>query len=345
MKRRDFLRTGLLGASALVGGQGLSLPKFAATHHQQRDGFLELKGAILNVHDPVIIKQGEFYYLFSTGVGIPVRRSRDLQDWRIARGGTVFQSLPQEAAAWVSGADSLWAPDISYFNDRYHLYYSVSTFGSNRSAIGLATNTTLNYDDDAFDWVDHGIVVKSDPSDSYNAIDANLAIDAGGVPWLVFGSHWSGIKMVRLDAATGKQSTEDDTVYSVASRAVHPRAIEAPFIIQRGDFYYLFVSFDQCCQGIQSNYNVRVGRSEGITGPYLDREGVSMMEDGGTQITFSTDRYRGPGHNAIFTEGDRDYIVYHAYDAVQGGTPTLRIEPLVWDAEGWVSIPEMPTES
>lgn len=90
---------------------------------------------------------------------------------------------------------------------------------------------------------------------------------------------------------------------------------------------------------------MRVGRSQVITGPYLDREGVPMMEDGGTQITFSTDRYRGPGHNSIFSEGDQDYIVYHDYDAVQGGTPTLRIEPLVWEADGWVSIAGMPAES
>jgi arabinan endo-1,5-alpha-L-arabinosidase len=169
-------------------------------------------------------------------------------------------------------------------------------------------------------------------------------MDADRNPWLAFGSHWSGIKMIRLDYETGKQSTEDDTLYSLASRAVHPRAVEAPFIVHRNDTYYLFVSFDQCCQGIRSTYNVRVGRSETITGPYVDRDGVPMMEDGGTQILFANERYRGPGHNAIYSEDDQDYIVYHAYDAVQGGIPTLRIDPLEWDEDGWPFVPGMEAE-
>ena len=338
MKRRDFLRNGLVGLGALFGTQ---LPALAPrTHAQDTDGeaTLELQGAIRDVHDPAIIKHEDYYYLFWTGVGIPVRRSPDLETWRVAPGGTVFQSEPEEAFDYVEGATNIWAPDISYYNDKYHIYYSVSTFGSNRSAIGLATNTTLNRDDEDFEWVDRGIVIKSDFSDNWNAIDANLVLDTDEMPWLVFGSHWSGIKMIRLDYETGKQSTEDDTLYSLASRAVHPRAVEAPFIIYNDGYYYLFVSFDQCCQGINSTYNVRVGRSEEITGPYLDREGVDMMNDGGTQITFSSRRYRGPGHNAILREEDRDYIVYHAYDAVQGGTPTLRIDRIVWEEDGFPSV-------
>jgi arabinan endo-1,5-alpha-L-arabinosidase len=346
MQRRDFLRKGMIGISTLV---GLHVPGLLSLSSLAQDSdtenALKLEGAILNVHDPVLIKQNESYYLFCTGVGIPVRRSTDLKTWRVARGGTVFQSQPEEAFAYVPGADAIWAPDISYYNGKYHIYYSVSTFGSNQSAIALVTNTTLDYDDDAFKWVDEGIVVKSARSGNFNAFDANLVLDADDVPWLVFGSHWSGIKMIRLDYATGKQSTEDDTLYDVASRAVHPRAIEAPFIIRHDDYYYLFVSFDQCCQGTASSYNVRVGRSETITGPYEDREGVPMMKDGGTQVTFPTDRYRGPGHNAIFSEDGQDYMVYHAYDAVQGGTPTLRIDPMAWDDEGWPYIPGMEATS
>jgi arabinan endo-1,5-alpha-L-arabinosidase len=337
MKRRDFLRTSFVGLSTLFSG---ALPAVRA-QGDAGEMTLELSGMIQNVHDPVLIKQDDTYYLFSTGVGIPIRQSTDLQNWSIARPGSVFQRRPEETFAYVPGADSIWAPHIAYYNDRYHLYYSVSTFGSNRSAIGLATNTTLHYDDGDYAWVDHGIVVSTDRSDNHNAIDANLALDAEGVPWLVYGSHWSGIKMIRLDYETGKQSSADTTLYALASRRVHPRAVEAPFIIHRHDTYYLFVSFDQCCQGINSSYNVRVGRAEAITGPYEDRDGVSMMQDGGTQITFPTNRYRGPGHNAIFTEGGQDYIVYHAYDAVQGGVPTLRIDPLAWDDDGWPFVPGM----
>jgi arabinan endo-1,5-alpha-L-arabinosidase len=338
MKRREFIKSGLAGL-----GLGATNQLLWGQDHSE-NGDLNVKGAILNIHDPVIIKQDNSYYLFSTGVGIHVKRSTDLQDWRIARGGTVFQKMPEEASGYVPDADSIWAPDISYYNDRYHIYYSVSTFGSNRSAIGLVTNKTLHKDDEDFEWIDHGIVIKSDHGDNFNAIDANLILDADDEPWLVFGSHWSGIKMIKLDYETGKQSTNDDTIYDIASRAVHPRAIEAPFIIYHDEYYYLFVSFDQCCNGISSTYNVRVGRSETITGPYVDRDGVDMMEDGGTQILYKMGRYRGPGHNAILREDGQDYIVYHTYDAVQGGTPTLRIQKLDWD-DGWCYVEGMEADT
>lgn len=337
MKRRDFLRNSLIGLGALFGSQ---YPLLSSLSAQDNSGAtaLEVKGAILDIHDPVVIKHDESYYLFSTGVGIPVKRSTDLIDWRIARGGTVFQQMPEEASAYVPDATNIWAPDISYYNDKYHLYYSVSTFGSNHSAIGLATNKTLQYDDDDFEWVDHGIVVKSDYPDFYNAIDPNLIMDSDGVPWLAFGSFWGGIKLVQLDFETGKPAEESPTLHSLATREENNRSVEAPFIIRRNDYYYLFVSFDFCCQGGASTYNVRVGRSEDITGPYLDRDAVPMMEGGGTQITFPTNRYRGPGHCAILREGEQDYIVHHAYDVVQGGVPALRIASLIWDDEDWCSV-------
>jgi arabinan endo-1,5-alpha-L-arabinosidase len=118
---------------------------------------------------------------------------------------------------------------------------------------------------------------------------------------------------------------------------VNSGSVEAPFIIRKNDFYYLFVSFDFCCQGVKSTYHVMVGRSESVTGPYVDREGKEMMKGGGTQVTFPTDRWKGPGHNSILQENDKEYIVYHAYDARRKGAPTMRIVPLVWDADGWPS--------
>jgi len=337
MKRRDFLK----GAFATIGIAVSTRLPYLAQDTSEAGSDLEVEGAILNVHDPVVIKQDDSYYLFHTGVGIHVKRSTDFQDWRIARGGPVFKQMPEEAYEYVPDADNIWAPDISHYNDRYHLYYSVSTFGSSRSAIGLVTNVTLHPDDNEYEWIDHGIVVKSDHGDNFNAIDANLILDEDDEPWLAFGSHWSGIKMIKLDYETGMQSEEDTTMYDLASREEHPRAVEAPFVIYRNGYYYLFVSFDQCCSGINSTYNVRVGRSESVTGPYIDRDGVDMMDGGGTQITFETERYKGPGHNAIFREDGQDYIVYHAYDAVQGGTPTLRINELEWDDEDWCYIPGM----
>ena len=339
IKRRDFLKSSLIAMGAMLGSQ---LPGFNSSVFAQGDSALDVSGAILNVHDPVMIKHGEYYYIFCTGGGVPVRRSTDMLNWRIARGALPFPFMPEEAYAYVPDATDLWAPDISFYNDKYHLYYSISTFGSNHSAIGLATNPTLDPDDENFEWTDQGIVVQSQRSDFYNAIDPNLILDEDDTPWLAFGSFWGGIKLIQLDYETGKvaelEDGEEPELISLATREDNNRAVEAPFIIHRNDYYYLFLSYDSCCQGINSTYNVRVGRSEDVTGPYLDRDAVPMMEGGGTQITFPTSRYKGPGHNSIFSEGGQDYIVYHAYDAAQGGTPTLRIEPLEWDDEGWLSI-------
>lgn len=336
LHRRRFLQGALLAGGAFA----LSDPR-RLLHRALAQEDTELLGNISPVHDPCIIKEDDTYYVFCTGAWLPIRTSKDLIEWDLI--GYVFRGLPPWAREAIPRADSIWAPDISYFNDRYHLYYSVSTFGSNRSVIGLATNVTLNRDSPDYEWVDEGLVVETHPTDDYNAIDANLVMDADGVPWLAFGSHWSGIKMRRLDPETGKPSNEDDTLYSLASRAEHPRAVEAPFIIARDGLYYLFVSFDQCCRGVVSTYRVMVGRSEQVTGPYVDRDGVPMLEGGGTQVTFETDRWRGPGHNAVLQDGDQDYLVFHAYDARRVGMPTLRIAPITWDEDGWPVV-EMGSE-
>ncbi len=335
VSRRDFLRTGV----AL--GAGLALPQLAqaqeAAIQPPPTTPFEVTGNI-RVHDPVIIRGENAYYLFCTGANIPVRRSTDLVDWKISFPPVVFSRLPAWAREAIPGQADAWAPDISYYNGKYHLYYSVSTFGSNRSVIGLATNLTLDNTSDQFGWVDEGLVIESQRSFNYNCIDPNLIIDADGNPWLAFGSYWTGIKMRRIDYATGKLSTEDETLYSLAQRFVNDGSVEAPFIIRKGDFYYLFVSHDYCCRGVDSTYHVVVGRSENVTGPYVDRDGVLMTRGGGTQVTFPSDRWKGPGHNGILQENGVDYIVYHAYDAEARGTPTLRIDPLVWDADGWPSI-------
>lgn len=300
----------------------------------------EVRGDVRNVHDPSIIKEGSTYYLFSTRAGIALRCSEDLVLWRLC--GDVFGHLPQWAVEDVPGLRGLWAPDISYFNGKYHLYYSASTFGSNRSSIGLVTNVTLNPLSDKFKWEDQGKVIGSERSDDWNAIDPNLAFDEAGQPWLSFGSFWSGIKLRKIDAATGKLSAQDQTLYSLASRPRTkelPGAIEAPAIIRKKRSYYLFVSFDICCRGVNSTYNIRVGRAPRITGPYVDRSGKPMMEGGGTiLVEGSGGRWRGPGHCAILQERDGDRLVYHAYDAEARGIPTLRISSIVWDAEGWPTI-------
>jgi arabinan endo-1,5-alpha-L-arabinosidase len=310
----------------------------ANTHAQQTTSVaaLELQGDIRFVHDPSIIKAGDTYHLFSTRAGISERCSIDLIHWSLC--GDVFAHLPLWAVQDVVGVRGLWAPDISYFNGLYHLYYSVSTFGKNRSSIGLVTNEDLDPSSAKYRWMDQGKVISSYPADDWNAIDPNLVIDAEGQPWLSFGSFWSGIKLRRIDRTTGKLDSRDQNLYSLASRpraTGQPGAIEAPFIARRNGYYYLFVSFDFCCRGKDSTYNIRVGRSRRVTGPYLDRDGVDMREGGGTLLLEGSGRWRGPGHCALLQEQVGDKLIYHAYDADFRGISTLRISPLLWDKESW----------
>lgn len=283
----------------------------------------------LGTHDPTVIQAHGQYYLFQTGRGLGAKTSTDLINWRAAP--TVFSSNPAWVAQQVPGATDLWAPDISYFGGRYHLYYSASTFGSNRSCIGHASRAALN----SGSWTDHGPVICSNPpgtTHNYNAIDPNVVLDTSGTPWMSFGSFWSGLKLIRLN---GSGARADNTVHSIAARPSAGGAIEAPVIVRRCGYYYLFASFDACCRGTDSTYNLRVGRSTSVIGPYVDRQGVPMMQGGGTLVLQGNSRWRGPGHNAVLFSSNSAYNVYHSYDANNNGAPTLRVSNLVWDSEGW----------
>jgi arabinan endo-1,5-alpha-L-arabinosidase len=297
------------------------------------------------VHDPSMLREDDTYYVFSTGDEyglnqgtIQIRASQDLADWRLV--GTVFPAIPDWVARELAGAPpNLWAPDISFWGGTYYLYYAGSRFGSNSSVIGLATNTTLDPDNPAYQWVDQGLVIRSQAGDNWNAIDPNLAFDAAGTPWLAFGSFWDGIKMRRIDPATGKLAG-DSTLHGLASRGGD--AIEAPAILFRDRFYYLFVSFDRCCRGADSTYKIMVGRSPDIGGPYLDRQGRPMAEGGGSLVLEGGNRMRGPGGQALLNDAGTYRLIYHAYDAFDLGTPRLQIRDLRWDAGGWPSVDPYP---
>ena len=162
-------------------------------------------------------------------------------------------------------------PTFPSIRGKYHLYYALSTFGSRNSAIGLATNVTLDPADPAYAWHDEGMVLRSyQDKDDWNAIDPNLVVESEDSVWLNWGSFWGGIKMRRLDPETGKPSDKYPTMYSLCSR---PReqpiggSVEAPFIVKHDAWWYLFVSYDRCCRGVNSTYNVVVGRARQITGP------------------------------------------------------------------------------
>jgi len=276
----------------------------------------------LGTHDPTLINENGTWWQFQTGVGIYGKVSRN--------GGLQWDPLPSvlpNGLSWwrtyvpnQSGND-VWAPDVKVYNGRTYMYYSVSTFGSKVSLIGLLSASSIA----AGDWRDDGLVIRTTASNDYNAIDPDLTIDANGAPWLSFGSWNSGIKLTRL----GSNMKPTGTLYSIASRG---GGIEAPVIVQRNGYYYLFVSVGACCQGVNSTYQIRYGRSTSITGTYTDKSGVGMMSGGGTLLDGGNDRWKGPGGQDIAGTG---VIARHAYDAQDNGNAKLLISNLNWDSDGW----------
>jgi arabinan endo-1,5-alpha-L-arabinosidase len=330
--------------AALFGGLTWVVPMIAAAQH-----VLTLQGDVAPVHDPVAIKEKDTYYVFCTGGRngqgvIPIRTSNDLRTWKAS--GFVMSSLPEWATREIPEARNAWAPDISFYNGKYHLYYSVSSFGSRNSAIGLATVRTLDRAS-ADSWIDEGMVLRSYADrDDWNAIDPNLVIEDAGNMWLAWGSFWSGIKMRRIDPASGKLSATDTTMHALAGRPREPPiggAIEAPFIVRHGDYWYLFVSFDRCCRGAASTYKVVVGRSRSVTGPYVDKAGTTMIDGGGSLlIEATTETWRGPGHPGFLLDGRDEYIFFHAYFGEgRGRGSALQISTVVWE-NGWPRVGQLP---
>jgi arabinan endo-1,5-alpha-L-arabinosidase len=289
----------------------------------------------VRIHDPsTIVTCGEDFWVFYTGRGVPSYHSKDLLTWK--PGPRVFLAAP----AWTKQAvpanlgNYFWAPDVLYQGDHYLLYYAVSTFGKKISAIGLATNATLNPADPRFQWGDSGLVIQSVNTNDFNAIDPAICRDFDGKLWLAFGSFWSGIKLVQLDPQSGKRIASDSPIYSLA----HNDSIEAAYIYPHEKWYYLFVDWGLCCRGTNSTYEIRVGRAQKITGPYLDADGTDMLEDGGTPFLASSGAFIGPGHAGIISQGSREWFSCHFYDGTHGGTPALAILPLQWQTNGWPQI-------
>lgn len=283
------------------------------------------------VHDPTMVRRSDgTYLLYATGGGLAMRSSTDRVAFRA--GGSAFPTVPSWWSRYSSVPEA-WAPDISYHGGKYLMYYAVSRFGSNTSAIGFATSSTGM----PGSWTDHGIVHSTDASSDHNAIDPNLFVDDDGTWWLTFGSWWTGIKMIRLDPGTGKQHAGDRTRYSLASRPTGSRAVEAPQLVKRNGVYYLFASYDRCCAGTSSTYKIKVGRASRVTGPYTDRAGVPMMNNGGTVVLESHGRVIGPGGQSVIKDADGHLLVYHYYDGQDGGTPKLGVNLLGWGG-GWPAV-------
>ena len=278
----------------------------------------------IGTHDPTIVKTPAGTYIVAqTGDNVALKTSTDLKTFRNA--GAAFPNGASWTSPYTAGSKNLWAPDISYHNGKYYMYYSASSFGSNHSAIFLATSTTGA----SGSWTNDGLIIESATSDNFNAIDPNLLVDDTGKWWLSFGSFWSGLKQIALDPATGKRSGTSLT--AVAGR--NGGAIEAPYIFKHGDYYYLWVSFDLCCKGASSTYRIMVGRSTSPNGPFVDKAGVNLNSGGGTQVLAGHGSIHGPGHQAVFADTDAEVLVYHYY--ADNGASLLGLNLIGYDTAGW----------
>ncbi len=285
-------------------------------------------------HDPTMIEDDGVFYRFWTGDNIPMASSTDLRSWQ--NGPSVYSGgYPAWVSEWRADHPGNtfnfpWAPDVSRFGGEVHLYSSFSAFfGRNISCITHLSTTDVA----GGDWTDHGPVICSEGNEDYNAIDADVALDVDGTPWFSFGSFWDGIYAFELDQAGNRVGNE-------LHHLAWAREIEAPVLFRRCGYYYLFVTWGLCCPGegrsvSDLSYRVAVGRSENIMGPYVDRDGVAMVDGGGTLLVQGDGvNFAAAGHSDVIVSGDTIYHFYHAYRQ-SNGNAELRIVEMPFDDEGW----------
>ncbi len=275
-------------------------------------------------HDPSIIKEGSVWWVFETGDGLPIKWSPNGLAWN--QGTQLFNASKSWWDTWApnrSNKLNTWAPDVHRYNGRTWVYYSVSEFGKSNSAIGLMSCTSIA----AGDWRDDGFVIGSKSgTNAYNCIDPNLTFDAAGNPWLAFGSWFSGIHIVKLNSSTMKPTG------GITKLAARSGGIEGPTIVYANGFYYLFVSIDQCCNGVNSTYKIAYGRATSITGPYASRTNVAMTSGGCTVFDAGNTQWKGPGGQDVYQNGSAWVIARHSYDANDSGIPKLLISDLFWSS-------------
>ena len=303
----------------------------------------------LSVHDPVMAYERGTYYLLSTGNGLQWATSSDRKTW-VVQPLPFIENIPEWTHDSVPGfRNHVWAPDIIHWHNRWWLAYSCSTFGKNTSAIGLMSTDRLNGQ-----WKDEGCLVASKENrDNWNAIDPAFIIDDNDQPWLTWGSFWDGIQLAKLDTtmhlatkpvtiARRHRQGDPNAPENPTSRFAGRNAIEAPFILKHGAYYYLFVSWDYCCRGAQSNYRVAVGRSKKVEGPYVDRKGKSMLEGGG-ELFLEGDKqeFEAAGHSAAYDlPNGESLFICHGYSTRMNGASILIQRPISWTSDGWPELKE-----
>ncbi|KAH8691673.1 endo-alpha-1,5-arabinanase precursor [Talaromyces proteolyticus] len=243
---------------------------------------------ICNVHDPAVIRRESdgIYFRFSTGNKISYASASEIEGPWTAIGSM----LPSGSSIDIDGYDDLWAPDANFVDGFYYVFYSVSTFGSQESAIGLATSPTM----DLYSWTDHGRVgIDSYYGDVYNAIDGNLFLDA--------------------------TKTSGSSSHNIAYDPSGDHAEEGSYLYKYGSYYYLFYSAGICCGYDTSmpasgeEYKIKVCRSTSATKGFVDANGVACTDGGGTIVLESHGTVYGPGGQGVFTDPTLGPVLYYHY--------------------------------
>ena len=297
------------------------------------------------------MSEGGRFHVFSTHSGVTTASCAHkalihLENW--TRGPALFPKLPAWARAEVPLArpDDFWAPDVIKIGSQHRLYYSVSSFGSQVSCIGLAVASGSNVSTGAF--LDHGAVICSSEESAYNAIDpcpfVSRTENGTQRHWLTFGSFWQGIFLAELETKTGLIKPGNRTFGPLAQHySAQEGGIEASYVMPHGGYFFLFVNWGWCCRGVQSTYQIMVGRSRGPTGPYTDLEGRDLATGGGSLFLAShtpdAPNQIGPGQLGIVQSTNAtNLFTYHYYDANNGGQPTLGMREMRWSSVAGVGL-------
>jgi arabinan endo-1,5-alpha-L-arabinosidase len=328
------------------------IDKLSDTYAQLADPLFAYQWGPYNVHDPSVIKEGEYFYSYSTDVafgasvkpGLQIRKSKDLVEWTFV--GWVFPVLPSKGANFIrsNGGEpfnGLWAPYVIKVGSTFRLYYSLSSPKPRLSVIGLATSTSP-----IGPWTEEALVVTSLDNSAIqtNAIDPTVFIDKSGDHWMYYGSAWDGIYILKLNPATGLSATGGDKGKRIAQRGFTGNTIngniEGPEIIYNAelDKYFLFIAYDW----LETKYNVRVGRSDSPTGPFLDFNGTDMNE-ASDNIPMIVAPYafgnhlgwQGTSHCAVFQDGPRYYMAHQGRPAENKYFMVMHVRQIFWTQDGW----------
>jgi arabinan endo-1,5-alpha-L-arabinosidase len=275
--------------------------------------------------DPTIIKgRNGYFYLYATEdtPHTPISKSKDLVNWEFV--GTAFT---QESRPTFEPNGGLWAPDINYINGQYVLYYSMSVWGGGETCgIGAAIAARPEGP-----FSDKGKLFRSNEIGVHNSIDP-FYIEEDGKKYLFWGSFFGLFAIELADDGLGLK-------YEAEKRKIAGNAFKGIYIHKKDDFYYLFASIGSCCEGLNSSYKLVVGRSESLFGPYVDKEGVGMMDNGYEIVVGSNDQFVGNGHCSEIVQDDagQDWILFHGYDVDNPNGRIVLLDQVEW-VDGWPVI-------